>query len=70
MYCLVSLTTLTFYSVEGNPHLLRTTGSSVNTGEGGHNTSIVQGEGGHKKKTITLPVVASIALITILIGAL
>ncbi|ESQ30276.1 hypothetical protein EUTSA_v10011227mg [Eutrema salsugineum] len=42
--------------VEGNPHLLCTTGSCVNKG--------------HKKKSTIVPVVASIASIAVLIGAL
>ncbi|CAD5315269.1 unnamed protein product [Arabidopsis thaliana] len=44
--------------VEGNPHLLCTDGLCVNKGDG------------HKKKSIIAPVVASIASIAILIGAL
>ncbi|ANM61083.1 Leucine-rich repeat protein kinase family protein [Arabidopsis thaliana] len=45
-------------NVEGNPHLLCTDGLCVNKGDG------------HKKKSIIAPVVASIASIAILIGAL
>ncbi|KAL1220939.1 putative LRR receptor-like serine/threonine-protein kinase [Cardamine amara subsp. amara] len=46
-------------NVEGNPNLLCTSGSCVN-----------KGENGHKKKSIVVPVVASIASVAVLIGAL
>uniref|UniRef100_A0A1J3D089 Putative LRR receptor-like serine/threonine-protein kinase n=1 Tax=Noccaea caerulescens TaxID=107243 RepID=A0A1J3D089_NOCCA len=45
--------------VNNNPHLICTTGSCVN-----------EGENGRKKKSIIVPVVASIASIAVLIGAL
>lgn len=51
------LTTLTFCSVDGNPHLVCTTGSCVHKGEG-------------KQKKIILPVVASVVSLAVLIGAL
>lgn len=58
MYYLVSLTTFTFCSLDNNPHLC-TTGSCVH-----------EGEDGRKKKNIIVPaVVASIALIFVLICA-
>ncbi|KAL0722763.1 hypothetical protein Bca4012_037362 [Brassica carinata] len=44
--------------LEGNPHLLCTAGSCVN-----------KGNDGHKKKSIILPVVASIASLAVIIGA-
>lgn len=56
---LLSLTTFTFRSVEGNPHLLCTADSCVN-----------KGDGGHKKKSIIVPIVASIASIAVLVVAL
>jgi hypothetical protein len=46
-------------NVEGNPHILCTTGSCVK-----------KKEDGHKKKSVIVPVVASIASIAVLIGAL
>ncbi|XP_010462025.1 PREDICTED: probable LRR receptor-like serine/threonine-protein kinase At1g51820 [Camelina sativa] len=46
-------------NVEGNRHLVCTTGSCVN-----------KGDDGHKKKSVVVPVIASIASIAVLIGAL
>ncbi|EOA39639.1 hypothetical protein CARUB_v10008273mg [Capsella rubella] len=46
-------------NVEGNPHLVCTAGSCVN-----------KGNDGNKKKSVIVPVIASIASIAVLIGAL
>jgi hypothetical protein len=53
----VSLTTLTFCSLDDNPHILCTTGSCMHKGEG-------------EKKSIIVPVVASIVSLAVIIGAL
>ncbi|XP_010500772.2 PREDICTED: probable LRR receptor-like serine/threonine-protein kinase At1g51820 isoform X2 [Camelina sativa] len=46
-------------NVKGNPHLVCTAGSCVN-----------KGDDGHKKKSVIVPVIASIVSIAVLIGAL
>ena len=56
---LASLTTLAYFSVDNNPHLLCTADSCVNNGENGHT-----------KKSTVVPVVASIASLAVLIVAI